>query len=105
LNHLINSLSLITITTALFNMSGEGYLHQTNLHSRAKYRAALLTYPGNLRQALRDAQADDKKTLFGIAQGIASTTLTKVLASSKPDFIWMDVEHGMFDRSTLNEYD
>lgn len=84
-------------------MSGEGFLNQTNLHSRAKYRAALLTYPGNLKQALKDAQEDSKKTLFGVAQGIASTTLTKVLASAKPDFIWMDVEHGMFDRSTLND--
>ncbi|KAK1252722.1 hypothetical protein MKX08_003909 [Trichoderma sp. CBMAI-0020] len=84
-------------------MSGEAFLNQPNLHSSAKYRAALLTYPGNLKQALKDAQEDSKKTLFGVAQGIASTTLTKVLASAKPDFIWMDVEHGMFDRSTLND--
>lgn len=84
-------------------MSGKSFLDQPNLHTHAKYRAALLTYPGNLVQALKDAQADPKKTLFGIAQGIASTTLTKVLASTKPDFIWFDVEHGMFDRSTLNE--
>ncbi|KAL7970899.1 Pyruvate/Phosphoenolpyruvate kinase-like domain-containing protein [Trichoderma sp. SZMC 28014] len=64
-------------------MSGKSFLDQPNLHTHAKYHP--------------------KKTLFGIAQGIASTTLTKVLASTKPDFIWFDVEHGMFDRSTLND--
>jgi len=25
------------------------------------------------------------------------------MASAKPDFIWMDVEHGVYDRSTLYE--
>lgn len=86
-------------------MSGEGFLDQPNLHSRAKWRSALLTYPGNLKQALKEAQKDPKKTLFGVAQGIPSTFLTKVFASARPDFIWMDVEHAMFDRLALNEYD
>lgn len=86
-------------------MSGEGFLNQTGLHTKAKWRSALLTYPGNLREALKQAQQDPKKTLFGVAQGIPSTFLTKVFASARPDFIWMDVEHGMFDRLTLNEYD
>lgn len=86
-------------------MSGEGYLNQTNLHTHAKWRSALLTYPGNLKGALREAQKDPKKTLFGVAQGIPSTFLTKVFASAKPDFVWIDVEHGMFDRLTLHEYD
>ncbi|PTB45406.1 hypothetical protein M441DRAFT_54465 [Trichoderma asperellum CBS 433.97] len=84
-------------------MSGEGYLNQANLHTRAKWRSALLTYPGNLKEALKEAQKDPKKTLFGVAQGIPSVFLTKVFASARPDFIWMDVEHGMFDRLTLND--
>lgn len=85
-------------------MSGSGYLDQPSFHTEAKWRSALLTYPGNLKGALREAQKDPKKTLLGVAQGIPSTFLTKVFASTKPDFIWMDVEHGMFDRLLLHEY-
>ncbi|KAL7907466.1 Pyruvate/Phosphoenolpyruvate kinase-like domain-containing protein [Trichoderma velutinum] len=84
-------------------MSNKGYLEQTNLHSQAKWRSALLTYPGNLQEALREAQKDSKKTLFGVAQGIPSTFLTKVYASTRPDFVWFDVEHGMFDRLVLHD--
>ncbi|KAK3938309.1 Pyruvate/Phosphoenolpyruvate kinase-like domain-containing protein [Diplogelasinospora grovesii] len=82
-------------------MSGKSYLEQPDLHTKAEHRAALLTYPGNLRAALRQAKEDPKKTLFGVAHGIPSVFVTKVLASAKPDFIWIDVEHGIFDRSTL----
>jgi 4-hydroxy-2-oxoheptanedioate aldolase len=32
-----------------------------------------------------------------------SDTWFQVLASAKPDFIWIDVEHGMFNRLTLHE--
>jgi 4-hydroxy-2-oxoheptanedioate aldolase len=102
-------------------MTDQPYLDQPNIHANAPYRAALLTQPGNLRQALRDAVADPKKTLFGVAHGIPSTFVTKVgtlkfwtgdpmlilflqlIASTKPDFIWIDVEHGMFNRLTLHE--
>ncbi|KAI1839848.1 hypothetical protein JX265_009926 [Neoarthrinium moseri] len=84
-------------------MTDQPYLQQSNLHTEAPFRAALLTYPGNLQEALRQATADPKKTLFGIAQGIPSTFVTKILASTKPDFIWIDVEHGMFDRLTLHD--
>ncbi|KAK1238507.1 hypothetical protein MKX07_006653 [Trichoderma sp. CBMAI-0711] len=84
-------------------MSGQGYLENTSLHTQAKWRSALLTYPGNLKGALKEAQKDPKKTLFGVAQGIPSTFLTKVFASTRPDFIWMDVEHGMFDRLVLHD--
>jgi 4-hydroxy-2-oxoheptanedioate aldolase len=86
-------------------MSETSYLSNTTLHAQAKWRAALLTYPGNLKEALQEAQKDSKKTLFGVAQGIPSTFLTKVYASTKPDFIWIDVEHGMFDRIVLHEYE
>jgi hypothetical protein len=55
-----------------------GYLEQKHLHTVAPYRAALLTYPGNLQEALRQAEADPKKTLFGVAHGIPSVFLTKV---------------------------
>ncbi|KAL0569370.1 hypothetical protein V5O48_012594, partial [Marasmius crinis-equi] len=79
----------------------KGYLEQPELHIKAPHRAALLTYPGNLREALRQAVEDPKKTLFGVAHGIPSVFVTKVLASTKPDFVWIDVEHGIFDRSTL----
>jgi len=60
-----------------------------------------LTYPGNFREALRQAAVDPKKTLFGVGHGIPSTFVTKVIASTKPDFIWIDVEHGIFNRLTL----
>ncbi|KAL2059763.1 hypothetical protein VTL71DRAFT_10147 [Oculimacula yallundae] len=82
-------------------MTDQGYLVQPELHTRAPYRAAVLTYPGNLRQALKDAQEDVNKTLFGVAQGMSSVFVTKVLASTQPDFIWIDAEHCMFDRSSL----
>ena len=101
-------------------MTDQRYLEQPELHAKAPYRAALMTYPGNLRAALKDAQEDPKKTLFGVAQGMASVFVTKVdtiiilcslttdcpfqvLASTQPDFIWMDAEHAMFDRSSLYE--
>ncbi|SPN99943.1 uncharacterized protein DNG_02795 [Cephalotrichum gorgonifer] len=82
-------------------MADKSYLGQPELHTRAEHRAALLTYPGNLQEAFRQAQADPKKTLLGASQGIPSTFVTKVIASAKPDFIWFDVEHGIYDRSTL----
>lgn len=30
--------------------------------------------------------------------------MSQVFASAKPDLIWMDAEHGVFDRLTLYEY-
>lgn len=54
------------------------YLEQEHLHTQAPHRAALLTYPGNLQKALREAQSDSTKTLFGVAHGIPSVFLTKV---------------------------
>lgn len=54
-----------------------GYLQQPDLHTSAPHRAAMLTYPGNLQEALRQAQEDSKKTLFGLAHGIPSVFLTK----------------------------
>ncbi|KAG9192297.1 4-hydroxy-2-oxoheptanedioate aldolase [Alternaria panax] len=79
------------------------YSEQPELHAKAPYRAAMLTQPANLRQALKDAQADASKSLMGIAQGIPSTFMTKLIASTKPDFIWIDVEHGMYNRLTLHD--
>jgi 4-hydroxy-2-oxoheptanedioate aldolase len=40
---------------------------------------------------------------MGVAQGIPSVFVTKIIASTKPDFIWMDVEHGMFNRLELHD--
>lgn len=79
------------------------YSEQKALHTDAPYRAAVLNYPGNLRKALADAQADASKTLMGVAHGIPSVFVTKLIASTKPDFIWIDVEHGMFNRLELHE--
>jgi 4-hydroxy-2-oxoheptanedioate aldolase len=79
------------------------YSEQPELHTKAPYRAAMLTQPANLKQALKDAQADASKSLMGIAQGIPSTFMTKLIASTKPDFIWFDVEHGMYNRLTLHD--
>ncbi len=58
--------------------SGKPYLQQSHLHTQAEHRAALLTYPGNLKEALRQAYEDPRKTLFGVAQGIPSVFVTKV---------------------------
>lgn len=80
------------------------YSEQKELHSAAPYRSSMLTMPGNLRKALEDAQKDASKTLMGIAQGIPSVFVTKMIASTKPDFIWIDVEHGIFNRLELFEY-
>jgi 4-hydroxy-2-oxoheptanedioate aldolase len=79
------------------------YSEQEDLHTDAPYRSSTLTHPGNFRKALADAQADPSKTLMGVAHGIPSTFVTKLIASTKPDFIWIDVEHGMFNRLELHE--
>ncbi|KAF2028049.1 macrophomate synthase [Setomelanomma holmii] len=79
------------------------YSEQKELHANAPYRSSMLTYPGNLKQAFADAQADPAKTLVGIAHGIPSTFVTKLIASTKPDFIFIDVEHGMFNRLELHD--
>ncbi|KAH8760630.1 Pyruvate/Phosphoenolpyruvate kinase-like domain-containing protein [Hyaloscypha sp. PMI_1271] len=84
-------------------MTDQGYLEQPDIHAKAPFRAALLTQPGNLREALRQAVEDPTKTLFGVGHGIPSTFVTKLIASTKPDFIWIDVEHGMFNRLTLHD--
>jgi hypothetical protein len=34
---------------------------------------------------------------------LGCTDRVQVFASAKPDFIWIDVEHGMFDRLALHE--
>jgi 4-hydroxy-2-oxoheptanedioate aldolase len=80
------------------------YSEQKALHTDAPYRASSLVFPGNLRQALADAQADASKTLMGIAHGIPSTFVTKLIAARKPDFIWIDVEHGMFSKCWNTKY-
>lgn len=59
-------------------MANRPYPEQPDLHTKAEHRAAVLTYPANLQEAVRQAQADPKKTLFGVAQGIPSTFATKV---------------------------
>lgn len=59
-------------------MSDLPFPQQPHLHTTAEHRAAVLTYPGNFREALRQAQEDPKKTLLGVAQGIPSVFVTKV---------------------------
>ncbi len=66
-----------------FVMTDQGFLDQPDLQTKAPFRAALLTYPGNFREALRQAQEDPRKTLFGVAHGMPSTFVTKV---SGPEF-------------------
>jgi 4-hydroxy-2-oxoheptanedioate aldolase len=84
-------------------MSGKGYLEQPEIHAKAPWRSALLTQPGNFKSRLAEALADPSKTLFGVANGIPSVFVTKVLASTRPDFIWLDVEHSMWDRLALHD--
>lgn len=59
-------------------MTDKSYAEQPHLHADAPFRAASLIYPGNFKGALRAAQKDSSKTLFGVAQGIPSVFLTKV---------------------------
>lgn len=59
-------------------MTDKPFPQQPQLHTTAEYRAAVLTYPANLRTALRHATEDPKKTLLGVAQGIPSVFVTKV---------------------------
>ena len=59
-------------------MTDQPFPQQTQLHTVAEHRAAVLTYPANLREALRQAKEDPKKTLLGVAQGIPSVFVTKV---------------------------
>ena len=55
------------------------YPQQPSLQTDAPHRAALLTFPGNLKAALQDSLDDPKKTLIGVAHGIPSVYLTKVV--------------------------
>lgn len=59
-------------------MTDQPYLEQPELHVKAPYRAAQLTYPGNAKRALEDAMKDPTKTLFGVGHGIPSVFVTKV---------------------------
>lgn len=59
-------------------MSDKPFSQQPQLHTKADHRAAVLTYPGNFREAIRQAREDPKKTLLGVAQGIPSVFVTKV---------------------------
>ncbi|KAK2073414.1 hypothetical protein P8C59_007700 [Phyllachora maydis] len=74
-------------------MSNQSYAEQPQLHTKAPYRSALLTQSANGQEAMRRAFADPAKTLFGVAQGVPSVFVTKLLASTRPDFIWLDAEH------------
>ena len=58
--------------------TGQPYLGQPQFHTKAEFRSTLLTHPGNLKEALRQAKEDPSKTLFGVAHGIPSTFVTKV---------------------------
>ena len=64
-------------------MSGKGFLEQPELHTKAPFRAAVLTYPANFKEALSQAQADPRKILIGVAQGIPSVFLTKVFRGQR----------------------
>ncbi|RAO66848.1 uncharacterized protein BHQ10_002860 [Talaromyces amestolkiae] len=81
----------------------QSYDEQPVSQSKATLRAALLTYPGNLQEALRRVRDNPQNTLFGVTQTIPSPAVTKALASARPDFIWIDTEHSTFDRLSLND--
>lgn len=65
-------------------MTSKPWHEQPDLHTFAPYRSTLLSHPGNLRQALKDAVADPAKTLFGVAHGIPSVFVTKVSQPPPP---------------------
>jgi hypothetical protein len=77
-------------------MTDKPFPQQPQLHTVAEHRAAVLTYPANLREAIRQANEDPKKTLFGVAQGIPSVFLTKVsLFSSLGNHKLTNAGHGL----------
>lgn len=59
-------------------MTDKPFPQQPHLHTTAEHRAAVLTYPANFREALRQAVEDPRKVLLGVAQGIPSVFVTKV---------------------------
>ena len=74
---------------------------QQSRFAPAPYRAATLAFPGNTRQALRDAMADPSKVLLGVGQGIPSPFVSKLFGSAWPDFVWVDAEHCVLGRAEL----
>lgn len=46
---------------------------------------------------------DPSKAIFGVGQGIPSVFLSKVIAQAGADFVWLDGEHSLWDRSAIYE--
>lgn len=79
------------------------YANAKHLHVHAPLRPAQLTQPHNLKGLLRSMKGDPKKAIFGVGQGIPSVFLSKVIAQAGADFVWLDGEHSLWDRSTIYE--
>ena len=71
--------ALKTSTEAIHVTMDQPYPKQPGLHVDAPHRAALLTFPGNLKAALQESLEDPQKTMIGVAHGIPSVYLTKVV--------------------------
>lgn len=79
------------------------YKNATHLHVQAPHRPAQLTQPHNLKGVLKSMSKDPSKAIFGVGQGIPSVFLSKVLGQAGADFVWLDGEHSLWDRSTIYE--
>jgi 4-hydroxy-2-oxoheptanedioate aldolase len=79
------------------------YENASHLHVKAPFRPAQLTQSHNLKGLFRLMKDDPSKAIFGVGQGIPSVFLSKVLAQAGADFVWMDGEHSLWDRSAIHE--
>ena len=66
------------------------------------YNAAHIRQSPNLRQAIRDAQAN-KNVLFGVMMGLPSLDIAKTVAATDVDWIFIDAEHTAYAPNHLVE--
>ena len=67
-----------------------------------QYKALNPRQPQGLRLALADAYANDK-ILLGAAIGIPSVEIAKVIATTHPDWVWLDAEHTPYSPMLLTD--
>jgi 4-hydroxy-2-oxoheptanedioate aldolase len=79
------------------------YKDAVDLHVKAPFRPAHLTQSHNLKGLFRSMKDDPSKAIFGVGQGIPSVFLSKVIAQAGADFVWLDGEHSLWDRSAIYE--
>jgi 4-hydroxy-2-oxoheptanedioate aldolase len=84
-------------------MTSRPFLEQPELHTKAPNRAAVLSFAGNLQGLLRQSVSDPTKTLWGVGHNISSPKVTKAIVDGRPDYLWIDLEHGSWTKETIAE--